>query len=83
MPHKWAMAVAATTLRDKLDAEIEARLDGGTIEQYTLVGGRQVKKTPLETLMKWRSQLQSEAAAESRSSNALRVRIHQRASMGW
>ncbi len=58
------MADPATLLAD-IEAEISARLTGGTVEEYRQADGRFLRKTPLADLQKLRQQYAQEVARRS------------------
>jgi hypothetical protein len=53
------MALDPTTLLDKVEAAITARLDGGAIEEYS-IRGRHLKYCSLDELMALRADLRRE-----------------------
>lgn len=56
------MTVAAQTLLDKVETAIEAILDGGAVQSYS-IGGRNLQRMTLPDLRSLRNELKKEVAA--------------------
>lgn len=56
------MALDPTTLLDKVEAAITARLDGGSVEEYS-IRGRHLKYCSLDELFRLRDALRREVEA--------------------
>ncbi len=58
----------AVQIRDAVDTEILARIQGKAIDRYSLADGRSLTKSPLSELLKVRSQFAPMALDEERGS---------------
>ena len=58
----------AVQIRDAVDTEILARIQGKAIDRYSLADGRSIQKSPLSELLKVRSDYASMALDEERGS---------------
>lgn len=58
----------AVQIRDAVDTEILARVQGKSIDRYSLADGRAVQKSPLSELLKVRSEYAPIALDEERGS---------------
>ena len=58
----------AVQIRDAVDTEILARIQGKSIDRYSLADGRSVAKSPLSELLKVRGEYASQALDEERGS---------------
>ena len=59
----------AVQIRDAVDTEILARIQGKSIDRYSLADGRSVAKSPLGELLKVRSEYASMARDEENGSS--------------